>query len=349
MPRSLIVKLGAIGDVIMTLPAAFALHESGHEIHWICGRGVLPILELYPWVHPIPVDERALLQSGMIHRLQAMIALWRRLGFARYDTIATLYYDRRYRALTLPLRARRSILLRQGDRSFDLLPNRHHTDEYAKLLVGADAGPLPHSLAPIFPANLPPSPLPPPQGTRIVLAPAGAKNLLRDDALRRWPAENYVSFAEMALKAGYEVVLAGGPDDLWIRPCFEHLPVTDLIAQISLPQLLALFDASAAVITHDTGPLHLAGITKTKLLGIFGPISPWERLPRRPGTSAIWGGEGFSCRPCYVAGNFAACTNNLCIQQVTPAMAFRQLQTLLDHESTSPFVFVPPTPAGAFV
>jgi|SRR6187402_119540 len=349
MPRSLIVKLGAIGDVIMTLPAAFALHESGHEIHWICGRGVLPILELYPWVHPIPVDERALLQASMIQRLQAMVGLWRKLGLSRYDTIATIYYDRRYQALTLPLRARRKILLRQGDRALDLLPNRHHTDEYARLLVGEDAGPIPDSLTPIFPVNLPPSPLPPPQKTRIVLAPAGAKNLLRDDALRRWPAESYVSLAEMALGAGYEVVLAGGPDDIWIRPYFEHLTVTDLIAQLSLPQLLALFDASAAVVTHDTGPLHLAGITKTRLLGIFGPISPWERLPRRPGTAAIWGGEGFACRPCYVAGNFAACADNLCIQQVTPAMAFQQLQVLLEGEAASPFVVVPQPPAGAFV
>ena len=63
MSRVLIVKLGAIGDVIMLLPAVHQLHLAGHQVDWLCGPAVLPILQLYPWLQPsnlIPVDDLTL-------------------------------------------------------------------------------------------------------------------------------------------------------------------------------------------------------------------------------------------------------------------------------------------------
>jgi len=40
--RILIVKFGAIGDVIMAIPAVRALYEQGAEIDWVCGQAVAP-------------------------------------------------------------------------------------------------------------------------------------------------------------------------------------------------------------------------------------------------------------------------------------------------------------------
>jgi heptosyltransferase-2 len=57
--RTLILKFGAIGDVIMTIPAAHQLHLAGHQIDWVVGPAALPILQLYPWINPIPMDERS--------------------------------------------------------------------------------------------------------------------------------------------------------------------------------------------------------------------------------------------------------------------------------------------------
>ena len=52
--RALIVKFGAIGDVIMAIPAAHALYQQGFDIHWVCGRAVQPLLECYSWINVIP-------------------------------------------------------------------------------------------------------------------------------------------------------------------------------------------------------------------------------------------------------------------------------------------------------
>ena len=330
MPRLLLIKLGAIGDVVMTIPGAFAMHQQGYEIDWVCGQSIAPILRLYPWINVIPVDEKELLHSGKLKTLRGMVALWRKLSGRSYDIAATLYYDERYKLLTLPIRARRKILLSKADRTTQLLPGRHHTDEYARILSGRTDGETPTQLAPIPATGLPPNPLPlTPNKSRIVLVPGGARNQLRDDALRRWPVESYITLATALLASGHEVILSGGPDDAWVLPSFAHLKLSNQIGKFSLLETLALLDSAAVTITHDTGPLHLAGITSTAIVSIFGPTDPRGRLPQRANTVALWGGEGFACRPCYDGRDYAPCLNNGCVQQITPAMVFTETTSLL--------------------
>jgi len=338
MPRLLLVKLGAIGDVVMTLPAAYAMHRAGYTVDWLCGAAVAPVLGLYPWVHPVPCDDRTLLRGSVPQRIAAMLALWRQLPRVRYDLCATLYQDARYALLTLPVRARRRFQLSPRDRATHLLPGRHATDEYARILLAHAASPhpdgeMPTQLSPLPIAGLPPNPLPLTGGRpRIVLIAAGARNTLRDDALRRWPIDAYVQLAAALLERNCEVVLAGGPDDAWASPHFAHLPVTDLTGTLSLLQMLALLDSAAITVTHDTGPLHLAGLTSTAIVTIFGPTDPRTRLPQRANCVALWGGEGFACRPCYDGRDYAPCTHNGCMHQITPAMVLQQIDTLLSAQ-----------------
>ena len=353
MARVLIVKLGAIGDVIMAVPAAFQLYRAGHSVDWVCGPAVLPVLRLYPWIRPLVADEPRLLRGSTVQRVRELAKLWRSLrrlsGDEPYALIATLYYDRRYRLLALPVRARRRLQLSPLDRTRRLLPGRHHTDELARILLGRPDQVSPMLLPPIpVPREaLPDCPLPASRLLRVVLVPAGARNLLADDALRRWPAENYVRLAGMLLERGLEVVLVGGPGDEWVQPLFSSLPVDDLIGQLSLPETLALLDAAAVTVTHDTGPLHLAGITRTGIVALFGPTNPREKLPQRPGAVALWGGEGFSCRPCYDGRTFAPCPANDCLRQLTPEQVLEEVLSMLKDRANGtlmpPRVRVPPS------
>jgi heptosyltransferase-2 len=354
MPRLLLVKLGAIGDAVMVIPAAHAMRNAGYEIDWICGRSVAPLLALYGWINIIEVDERALLLGSTMGRLRAMFSLWRtlrqRASKNPYDLCATLYYDARYKLLTLPLRmgrARRErgkpdrprIALSHTDRATRLLPGRHHSSEYARILLAhASGGPIdgeqPSQFAPIpVPAErLPPSPLPPPHSTtcpRVVLIPAGSRNLLRDDTLRRWPIHFYVELAALLLARGCELVLSGGPGDEWAAAHFAGLPVADFLGKLPLVDSLALLDSATLVVSHDTGPLHMAALTRAAIVAIFGPTDPRVFMPQRSNCVALWGGEGFACRPCYDGRDFAPCTHNGCMHQVTPTMVFAEIETLL--------------------
>lgn len=347
MRRTLIVKFGAIGDVLMAVPAAYQLHLAGSEIDWLCGPAVLPLLQLYPWINPIVADDRMLILGSRLQKLKALVGIWRAMAGRQYYLIAILYYDRRYRLMTLPVSARRRLTLSSTDRARRLLPGRHHTDEFARILLGQPDGLNPKHLAPVQPPRLPPTPLVRDARPRVLLAPAGAKNMLSDDALRRWPAESYVALAGMLLAQGAEVVLIGGPDDVWVRPLFGGVAVTDLIGALSLPETLALMDAADVVVTHDTGPLHLAGMTRVGIVTLFGPTDPHGRLPQRPGTLALWGGEGFACRPCYDAHGFPACPANDCMRQWTPEMVASEVLSMLGDRALGELpaarVAVPPS------
>ncbi|MES2391444.1 MAG: glycosyltransferase family 9 protein [Acidobacteriota bacterium] len=336
MPRALLIKLGAIGDCIMAVPAAHALHQQGYQVDWVCGQAAAPILALYPWINLHVIDDHALLRGTPVQRIRVILALWRRFAGQSFDLCATLYYDSRYKLITLPIRARRKVLLSHTDRSLTLLPGRHHTDEYLRILTGRPDGETPARTPPVAPTSIPPSTLlPQPAKHRILLVPAGARNMMRDDALRRWPVESYVSLASTLFLRGFEVVLVGGPDDAWASPLFTHLPVVDLIGKLSLVETLSLLDSAAVTVTHDTGPLHLAGITSTAIVSLFGPTDPNGRLPQRPNAVALWGGEDFACRPCYDGRDFAACTHNGCIRQLTPSMVLAEIDLLLAARTES--------------
>lgn len=332
--KALIMKMGAIGDVIMTIPSARALYEQGFEIHWICGNAVRPLLECYSWITLIPVDDKAILVGRPLDRAWNIARLWKKIAFRDYELCATLQYDRRYRILVLPVRARRRLALSRESRTTTLLAGRGYANEYVRVLLGRDDECQEETAASVRPDRLPPSPLPLPSAPRrIGIVPGGASNFHRQLTLRRWPIEFYVALAEDLRQRGWEVLLIGGPEDAWIREYFQHLDVTDCVDRMSIPELIGACDSCDAVVTHDTGPLHVAGLSKACVVGLFGPTDPTNFLPRRSDVLGIWGGHGFPCRPCYDGRDFAPCKSNKCMQQVSADRVITELDRLLEARS----------------
>ena len=246
MKRALIVKLGAIGDVIMAVPAVFALHQQGYAVDWIAGPAVAPLLRCYSWIRVIQADDKAVLTGSPMTRMAAVAAVWRQITGERYDLLATLYYDLRWRVFSLPVRAERHLKLSRTDRSRSILPTRSHADEFARMLLDRKDTCRDSSLQPLRPDQLPPSPIPQPAGRRIAMVPAGASNMVRQQTLRRWPAERYAAIAATLLDRGDEVVLLGGPDDTWVRESFRtlnaHPRLLDRIGATTLPGFVSLAD-----------------------------------------------------------------------------------------------------------
>jgi heptosyltransferase-2 len=351
--RVLLVKLGAIGDILMLLPAAHRLHERGARVDWVCGRVVAPLLAMYPWVNRIEVDERQLFQQGKIGRAKALAGVWRELAGRHYDLCAVLQYDRRYELLARSVRAGRRVRLEKGERERMLIDGRWHANEYARVLgVHADAyapgeaGENMQLVRPeVVPALAADKSLPTLEEMkrsgkrgRVALVPAGAKNLMREGALRRWPLANYVAFTQELVARGYEVVLTGSAEDGWVRESFGELLsaefVWDFIGRTTLPELVAVYDACDAVVTHDTGSLHVAGISRAAVLALFGPTNMGNFLPRRENVRGIWGGERLACRPCYDGRDFAACPRNVCMEDVGVERVLAELETMLGKSQT---------------
>ncbi len=167
---------------------------------------------------------------------------------------------------------------------------------------------------------------------RIVLFNANASELL---PIRRWPRENYIRLACMILEKHPDVLilLTGGPSE---RGWLESIPAAvrsercvNFAGHTALMELPALYSVSAFMLSNDSGPPHFASVTDMPTFVFFGPETPKLYCPLG-NTTPIY--ASLACSPCVSASNHrkTACTDNVCLQVITPEQVFGILQPVLD-------------------
>ncbi len=336
MPRSvLIVKLAAIGDVVMALPMVTALRaaDPATRITWLCGATVAPLLGCVEAIDElIVVDDAAVLAGTRMRKAQVVMSTWNALRARHFDLVITAHSDPRYRMLAARVRgAERRWLGERGGRS-RLIPGRHYGDEYVRLVTGVDDHHAvrftPPPVRAALDANVAER-IGDSTGNLVALAPGGARNPARDNPLRRWPLERYAALAELLAAKGCTVLLTGSSDDAWVRSAFAGVPNIDLVGTTTLPGLFALFAQCAAVVTHDSGPMHLARLSGAPVVGLFGPTLPATFLRESARVIALWPGAELPCAPCYDGIAFAECSDNRCMQLIEPADVAARIDALL--------------------
>ncbi|MDG4763422.1 glycosyltransferase family 9 protein [Solwaraspora sp. WMMD406] len=101
---------------------------------------------------------------------------------------------------------------------------------------------------------------------RVVLHPGAS------DPRRRWPADRFAAVADVLTSQGFEVLVTGIGAE---RDVVEQVsraaagPVRTVVDQLSLGGLAGLLAGCAAVVSNDTGPLHLAAAVGTPTVGIY--------------------------------------------------------------------------------
>jgi heptosyltransferase-2 len=326
VPRSvLIVKLAAIGDVVMALPMITALRaqESAIRITWVCGTTVAPLLERVEGIDEVvAVDDVAVLSGNRAQKARAVMAGWSALASRRFDLVLTAHSDPRYRMLAALVRARERRWLGEKGPRPRLVAGRAHSDEYVRLVTGVDDGRAIRYAPPAFRVELDAGIAPRLERLAprrlVALAPGGARNPARDNPLRRWPLERYAALARLLEAGGDAVILTGGADDAWIRPAFAEVDAVDLVGATTLPGLAALYARCSAVVTHDSGPMHIARLVDAPLVGLFGPTLPASVIRESPRVVPLWPGAALPCAPCYDGQDFADCESNRCLQLIAP-------------------------------
>jgi heptosyltransferase-2 len=279
----------------------------------------------------VVIHDRRLLKGGVPGAFSVLAPLWLKFLGKSFDLIVTGHSDSRYGLLSFTALGKIRRQFGESPEGRWPVPGRYHADEYVRLITGQNGPDAPKGITPILSLPLPQSlaeKLVP--GKKVVaLAPGGAKNILRDDALRRWPLEHYVQLTEKLLQKGYQVITTGSMGDDGIRDSFKHLSVVDLVGQTSVMDLIALYGRSDLVITHDSGPLHLAIASGKPVIGLFGPTVPWEKVLRAERIKVLWGGEQLACRPCYDGKNYAVCAKNECLQSISVNQVYAEAERIL--------------------
>lgn len=102
---------------------------------------------------------------------------------------------------------------------------------------------------------------------------------------REWPMEKYVELAEQLTRSGKKVVFTGTENEghLFRDVLPANEAIFDSTGKLSLGQLIGLIGKSEGLIACSTGPLHIAGFSEVRAVGLFSPKRPihpgrWKAL-----------------------------------------------------------------------
>lgn len=155
---------------------------------------------------------------------------------------------------------------------------------------------------------------------------------------RRWPVDHFVRTAELAWERdGLVSVLLGTKGEAHLGENFRartNCPSIDLIGKTSLTELAGVLQRCDALITNDTGTMHLAAGLGVPICAIFlATAQPWDTGPYRAGNICLE--PDMYCHPCEFG---APCLNNhACREAVSPETMYATLKALTDPAADGVF------------
>jgi heptosyltransferase-1 len=97
---------------------------------------------------------------------------------------------------------------------------------------------------------------------------------------KQWPAERYGAAAAALWRAGFcTLVNAASAEDPVGKQVVEASDGAATLVPCSVGQMIALLRRAALVIAGDTGPLHLAAALERPVVGLYGPTNPARNGP----------------------------------------------------------------------
>jgi heptosyltransferase-2 len=136
---------------------------------------------------------------------------------------------------------------------------------------------------------------------------------------KRWPARHFAAVAAARRAQGWEVWLFGSAADREIAaeiPCDRNLT-----GRTSLDQAVALLGLADAVLSNDSGLMHVAAALDRPQVALFGPSDPLRTGPRNPAAQVLR--LGLDCSPC----NKRVCPlgHHRCLEDLFPESALAAL------------------------
>jgi lipopolysaccharide heptosyltransferase I len=285
----LIVRLGALGDVVHAIPFAAALHSAfpHARIDWMVEPRYTPLLDMVTVVDRlIPMDPRWFTRAAERPRL---LRTMRELRDVQYDVAFDLQGLLKSAVLARAVRPRRLVGLPRG----------HLREPLARLLYTATADPgaathvIYKNLALLaavgsqerrvqFPLAIPRSETV--ESVQQRFAPEGFV-LINPGAAwpnKRWPPACYGAVAA-SIRQTYglrSLVLWGpGEKDLAHQVADASAGAAEVSPPTGVAEIAGIARAARLMISGDTGPMHIAGAVGTPLVGLFGPTRPDRNGP----------------------------------------------------------------------
>jgi heptosyltransferase-1 len=303
LSRVLVVRLGALGDLVHTLPVVPAL------------RAAIPTVEIH-WL----VEARHAALTALVDGVDRWI-VWDapRLGGDRglRAIVSTLRAQRYDAALDLQGLMKSAILARcSGAARVIGFPTAHLREKAALILyseqpaIGAISHVVDRQLGLLRALGIPHAPRVFP--LRVSATPVA------DEILRRaggapfallipgagWPNKEWgpdrfgALAAEMAARWGWTPIVTWGPDERALAEAVVRASSGSarLAPPTGVADLAALAPAATVIVGGDTGPLHLSEAAGGRVVCLLGPTDPVRNGPALPGSGTVSRYAECTCR-----------------------------------------------------
>lgn len=159
-------------------------------------------------------------------------------------------------------------------------------------------------------------------------------------ATKRWPSFDELAkqLAQHAVLSAFRMVVIGADGD---RELANRIatnvadaggpPVIDATGKLSLLASAELIKRSAAIVTNDSAPLHLASAMRTPTVALFGPTVPTLGFGPLSAKHVVVQVEHLLCRPCHAHGPQQCPLGHWkCMRELTPERVTASLAELTE-------------------
>lgn len=320
--KILFIKLGALGDVINTLPLAVALKKhTGASVHWLVAPLSYPLVSSHEAVDKTILFEK----NDWYASIKKVRSEFKK---EKYDIVLDLQRTLKSGLFTMLAKGDRKIgfdkerckemtWILPFERITPSDPMAHMLDQYLEFGAHLDIQEqTPEWQMPVFgklPSDLP--------ETYIILNTGATK------AANKWFPS---FFAELADKLFSEnnirSVLTGGPEDAaFAEEIIAHAtsnPV-NMVGKTSVGELTEVIRNGLLTVSCDTGPMHLAVACDKPVVALFGPSNPDRTGPYK---GNVISGKA-DCTPC----NKKECSDPICMRNISPEQVYAEITKMIKN------------------
>ncbi len=164
----------------------------------------------------------------------------------------------------------------------------------------------------------------------VVLHPGSGDNFPG----RRWSESGFVAVGRTAAAHGHRVFVTGGRQETELAQRVADAIgdfAASLAGRLGIDQLVALLDDATALVSNDTGPVHIASQLGTPVLAFFGPNTPVLYGPLSEGSQSFF--RDLPCSPCLRNSNYRSsrCRIFTCMASIPTGEVAAALVRLMDR------------------
>lgn len=323
--KILLIRLSSLGDVVLTQSIAAELRKQypQAEIHFITKKAFVDVVEAFGCIDQIHVWEEhksfSKLRKLAKNNFEIVIDLHNKFNTFFIKKIVngkkTVTYNKQHslrrkivkhktkKSISSTVELYFSVLKKAGIETEILFPELHPTHDLKEGLNSLlDSNK--HNIA-IFPGAL--------------------------HKTKQYPSEQMAVLIN-SLDAHFSIFLLGSANEKILISELQKLlnrKTTDLCGKLNIPELISFISKIDAVISNDSGPMHIAAALQKPQIAIFGATHP--RLGFSPlNEKAIILKADLACQPCSLHGRSKCPLKHFnCLRSISPQLIKTELLRML--------------------